>query len=79
MVATRVIRSLVLLAAATLVAAGCGSSDAVPAHSASEQKALNEYKSLTPQQQIDRIQKGPMPASAKEAMIKKIKDQNHMN
>ena len=67
---------LLLLAAATLVAAGCGSSSGVLAHDAREQKALDDLKKETPEQQIERIQKGPMPASAKDAMIKKIKDAN---
>jgi len=73
-----VAKSALFLTAATLVAAGCGNSANVPAHSATEDKAIAELKSMTPQQQIDRIQKGPMPASAKESMIKKIKDANGM-
>ena len=71
-------KAFVLLTAAAIAAAGCGSSETVPTHSPTEQKALAELKNMTPQQQIDRIQKGPMPASAKESMIKQIKDKNGM-
>jgi hypothetical protein len=70
-----VVKSLLLLAAATLVAAGCGSSDnSVMAHSDSEAQAISKMNAMTPEQQIDMIQKGPMPASAKGPMIQKIKD-----
>lgn len=69
-----------LFASAFLLAAflmGCGSNpDAVPTHTADEQKLVDQLKSETPQQQIERIQKGPMPDSAKSAMIQKIKDEN---
>ncbi|MDR3688145.1 MAG: hypothetical protein P4L46_02115 [Fimbriimonas sp.] len=67
-------RTMLLLAAATLAAAGCGNPNAVPSHSDVETKAINELKSMTPEQQIERIEKGPMPASAKAAQIQKIKD-----
>lgn len=55
---------------------GCGSGNGVPAHTADEQKAVDELNSQTPEQQIERIQNGPMPESAKASMIKKIKDDN---
>jgi len=56
---------------------GCGSSsDSVPAHTADEQKLVDQLKNETPQQQIERIQNGPMPEAAKAAMIQKIKDKN---
>jgi hypothetical protein len=55
---------------------GCGNPNQVPAHSAADEKAIQYLKSMTPQQQIDRIQSGPMPAAAKTAMIAKIKAQN---
>ena len=55
---------------------GCGSADSVPSHTADEQKLVNELKNETPQQQIDRIQKGPMPEAAKATMIQKIKSEN---
>lgn len=56
---------------------GCGSDpNAVPAHTADEQKLVDQLAHETPQQQIDRVQKGPMPQAAKDAMIKKIKDAN---
>jgi len=74
------VRPWALLAVALLAApllGGCGNNpDAVPAHTAQEQKLIDEMKSLTPQQQIERIQKGPMPESAKAATIQKIKDAN---
>ncbi|CAN5489300.1 hypothetical protein BH11ARM2_BH11ARM2_08260 [soil metagenome] len=60
---------------AALLLGGCGSSG-VPDHTADEQKAVDELKNQTPQQQIDRIQNGPMPESAKKAMIDKIKKEN---
>lgn len=62
-----------LLAGTLLFVGGCGASDVVPKHSAEEEKALQEMKTLTPEQQIERIQNGGMPASAKEAMIQEIK------
>lgn len=60
----------------TPLVGGCGSGNDIPAHTADEQKAVDELKSLTPQQQIDRLEKGPMPAAAKAAMIDKIKKEN---
>lgn len=50
----------------------------IPKHSADEQKAIDAYKTMTPQQKIDLIEKGPNPPGAKAAMIKKIKEENHM-
>lgn len=44
-------------------------------HTADEQKAYDQYNNMTPQQKIDLIEKGPMPQAAKDAQIKKIKDQ----
>jgi len=56
---------------------GCGNgADNVPSHTADEQKLVDEVKNETPEQQIERIQKAPMPESAKAAMIQKIKDKN---
>ena len=68
--------ALLLLTAATMVAAGCSNPNTVPSHSASEDKAINDLKKMSPQDRIALIEKGPMPASAKEAEIKKIKDEN---
>lgn len=65
-----------LFGATVLIAAGCGDSSGIPPHSPEETKAINEIKNETPQQQIDRIQKGPMPESAKASMIQQIKDKN---
>jgi len=70
----RTVAGILAIAAATLVAAGCASPDKVAPHSADEQKAINQLNSLTPDQQIERIQKGPMPQAAKDSMIQKIKD-----
>ena len=70
--------ALPLLLFAIPLLGGCGNADSVPAHSADEQKLVDQMKAETPQQQIERIEKGPMPQSAKESMIKKIKDDNGM-
>ncbi|MDR3689118.1 MAG: hypothetical protein P4L46_07040 [Fimbriimonas sp.] len=69
-----VTRPGLFLALIAFLVAGCANPNSVPVHSATEDKAINELKNMSPQQQIDRIQNGPMPASAKAAMIKKIKD-----
>ena len=71
-------RALIVLIAATFVAAGCDNPNGIPAHSAADEKAISDYKSMTPQQRIDLIQKGSMPEAAKEAQIKKIKQANGM-
>jgi hypothetical protein len=49
------------------------------AHSPSEQKAIDAYKNMTPQQQIDLVEKSPMPDAAKQATIAKIKTKYHIN
>jgi hypothetical protein len=72
-------RALILAAALSAIPllGGCGSSaDSVPGHTADEQKLVDQVKNETPQQQIDRIQKGPMPEAAKATMIQKIKSEN---
>jgi hypothetical protein len=66
----------IALAFFTPLLGGCGSANDVPAHTADEQKAVSELNSMTPQEQIDRLEKGPMPAAAKAAMIAKIKKDN---
>ena len=68
--------ALFAVALLTPLFGGCGNADAIPSHTADEQKAVDELQSLTPQQQIDRLEKGPMPAAAKAAMIAKIKKDN---
>lgn len=71
---------MIALSVAAYAAAGCGAGqDTVMAHSPSEQKAIDAYKNMTPQQQIDLVQKGPMPQAAKTATIQKIKDKYHLN
>jgi PBP1b-binding outer membrane lipoprotein LpoB len=72
----KLMKVILIMAAAIFIAAGCASKDVVPAHSGSEQKALDELSHMTPQQEIERIQKGPMPESAKAARIQQIKDKN---
>lgn len=72
----RALSACCLIAVSLPVLSGCGAGNQVPAHTADEQKAVEELKNMTPEQQIERIQKGPMPESAKAAMIKKIKDEN---
>lgn len=67
---------MIFLAAMALVVAGCANPNAVPAHTAADDKAINYYKSLTPQQRIELIQKGAMPQAAKDAQIAKIKADN---
>ena len=71
---------ILALSVAAYAVAGCGNSqDTVMPHSASEQKAIDAYKSMTPQQQIDLVQKGGMPEAAKAATIKRIKDKAGLN
>lgn len=65
-----------LLIGALLFVGGCGDGDTVPKHSAEEEKALQDMKTLTPEQQIERIQNGGMPDSAKQALIQEIKTKN---
>lgn len=65
--------ALVAALAASLIG-GCGSADSVPGHTADEQKLVDQMNAETPQQQIERIQKGPMPEAAKPAMIQRVKD-----
>jgi len=67
-------RRFLLIAAAAIVAVGCSNQNAVPAHSAEDQKAIDELSKMSPEKQIERIQNGPMPESAKAAMIQKVKD-----
>lgn len=57
---------------------GCGNGSEVPNHTADEQKAVNELKNETPEQQIQRIQNGPMPEAAKAAMIDRIKKEHNL-
>ena len=67
-------KKIFILVVAILAAAGCSNPNAVPAHSAEDQKAIDELKTMSPEKQIERIQNGPMPESAKAAMIQKVKD-----
>lgn len=64
------------IAAAALAAAGCSNPNQIPTLGPDDQKAIDAYNKMTPQQRIDSIEKGPMPQSAKQAMIQRIKDQN---
>jgi PBP1b-binding outer membrane lipoprotein LpoB len=69
----------VTVALLAIVLGGCSGTPTGPLpHTATEQKALDDYNQMTPEQRIALIEKGPMPESAKAAMIKKIKDQNHL-
>ena len=64
-----------LFAASLLV--GCGSDNhGAPPHTPDEEKALQEYNKLTPEQQIERAQNSPQPQGAKDALIKSIKEKN---
>jgi hypothetical protein len=69
------VEKTILVAAVAILAAGCGNNETVMPHSASEQKAMSSYASMTPQQKIDLIEKGPMPEAAKKAMIERLKAQ----
>ncbi len=73
-----VIKGILAFTVAASAAAGCGNPEAVPKHTETEQRAIDSYNNMTPQQKIDFIQKGVMPKPAKDAMIKKIKEQNHL-
>lgn len=64
----------VLLAA--LILGGCGDNHGQPPLTADEQKAVKETQNLTPEQQIERAQNSPMPQSAKDELIKSIKEKN---
>lgn len=65
------------LATLALLIGGCGSSpDSVPQHTPEEAKAIQDAKNMTPEQQIERIQSGGMPESAKAAMIQEIKQKH---
>lgn len=71
---------VVMLAALALTLGGCGESGGSPGkpppHTAEEDAAIKAAKAATPQQQIEQIEKGPMPADQKAVMIKAIKDKN---
>jgi hypothetical protein len=71
------IQSALMLGFALFVV-GCGNDHGQPPHTADEQKAVDDYNKLTPQQQIDRAQNSPLPQGAKEGLIKSIKDKNGM-
>jgi hypothetical protein len=79
MVNRALINSLILLSVTAVAVAGCGNPNAIPQHSADDQKAIDQVNKMTPQQRIDMIQKGPMPPAAKDQMIKKIKADNNLN
>lgn len=67
-------RRWIILPVAVLLAAGCNNPNAVLPHSPDERKAYDQLNAMTPQQRIDAIEKGPMPAGAKAKMIQDIKD-----
>lgn len=69
-------RILLLASLAIPLLGGCASGDSVPNHTADEQKLVDQMNRETPEQKIERIQKGPMPEAAKQAMIQKIKKEN---
>ena len=69
---------LLVAAALTFVGGGCKGADSVPGHTAAEDAAIAAQKKLTPEQQIEQIQKSPQPEGAKAALIQRIKDQNGM-
>jgi hypothetical protein len=72
-------QALISLFVAGVVISGCNSGNTIPQHSPDDQKAIDKINAMTPQERIDLIQKGPMPPAAKESMIKKIKEENHLN
>ena len=71
--------SLILLLVAAIAVTGCSSGNTIPQHSADDQKAIDKVNAMTPQERIDMIQRGPMPQAAKDQLIKKIKQDNHLN
>jgi len=72
----RLLVALFALSITALFVGGCGSPDSAPKHTADEQKLVDELNNQTPEEQIARIEKGPMPQAAKDEMIKKIKQEN---
>lgn len=69
----RIVVCFVLIAA---VLSGCGGSKRTYKHTDVEEQAMQEVKNLTPEQQIERAQKSPLPPEQKEALIKSIKEKN---
>lgn len=65
-----------VLAAGSIVLAGCGNSDGKPAYNAEEQKAVQQAKSMTPEQQLEAAQKSALPPDQKAALIQSIKEKN---
>ncbi len=63
-----------ILVVAALV--GCGGSKRTYKYNDVEEKAMQEAKNLTPEQQIERAQNSPLPPEQKEALIKSIKEKN---
>lgn len=72
----RLLVAMLTLSTTALFIGGCSSPDSTPKHTAEEQKLVDELNNQTPEEQIERIEKGPMPQSAKDEMIKKIKQEN---
>ena len=72
----RTIVALFALITTALFIGGCGSADSTPKHTAQEQKLVDDLNNQTPEEQIERIESGPMPQAAKDEMIKKIKQEN---
>lgn len=69
-----------VLAAVALALAGCGTSGGSPGkpppHTPEEEAAIKAANAMTPQQQIEQIEKGPAPTDQKESMIRAIKAKN---
>ncbi len=71
------IRAL-LGAGLALALVGCGSSTSTkaPPHTPEEDAAIKAAKALTPQQQIEQVEKGPLPPDQKATLINSIKAKN---
>jgi hypothetical protein len=72
-----VIRSAILASLAAVIL-GCGNSNSTqaPPHTAEEEAAIKAAKAMTPEQQIEQVEKGPLPPEQKAAMIQSIKAKN---
>lgn len=68
----------ILILCGAFAIGGCQDDHGAPPHTADEEKAVREAQNLTPEQQIERAEKSPMPQSAKDALIKSIKEKNGM-
>jgi uncharacterized protein YcfL len=67
---------LAILTLSVCALVGCGSSNSTPPHNAEEEKAVQQARSMTPQQQLEAAEKSTLPVDQKNALIKSIKEKN---